>query len=177
MSLRDFPRFYQGDPFPPRMVRELTYSSMDSITGGSSGISGTTKVFGLNNLYDPDVSGTGHQPFGYDQLLAATGPYSRYKVLGCKVDIRAVPAASLSGWLVVAVHNASSSATISGLTGTEIAEKMNTRTFYISSAGNRERDFSFQFPSLAPLFGYTELEFKSESSNTTGPYNNSPGSK
>jgi hypothetical protein len=34
---------------------------------------GVQYVFGLNNLYDPDVTGAGHQPMYYDQLFTQQG--------------------------------------------------------------------------------------------------------
>lgn len=36
----------------------------------------------LNALYDPDTTGTGHQPMGFDQLAAL---YGRYLVTGAKI--------------------------------------------------------------------------------------------
>ncbi len=41
-------------------------------------------VFRLNSIYDPDVSLTGHQVMGFDQLAAL---YDHYQVLGCKARI------------------------------------------------------------------------------------------
>jgi hypothetical protein len=48
---------------------------------------GVQYVFGLNNLYDPDVTGAGHQPMYYDQLFTTTGPYQRWTVTNCHVEI------------------------------------------------------------------------------------------
>lgn len=39
--------------------------------------------FRINSLYDPDFSGTGHQPIGFDQLM---GFYEHYCVLGAKLS-------------------------------------------------------------------------------------------
>jgi len=36
-------------------------------------------VFNLNSLFDPDLTGVGHQPYGYDQLAVL---YNRYRVIG-----------------------------------------------------------------------------------------------
>lgn len=43
--------------------------------------------FRLTSLYDPDLTGTGHQPRGYDQLSTI---YTGYLVLGVKYDIELV---------------------------------------------------------------------------------------
>jgi hypothetical protein len=37
----------------------------------------TNQVMNLNSLFDPDRTGTGHQPYGYDQLATL---YNRYRV-------------------------------------------------------------------------------------------------
>lgn len=34
-----------------------------------------THVFSANGLYDPNITGTGHQPTGFDQLMAIFGEY------------------------------------------------------------------------------------------------------
>lgn len=51
-----------------------------------SGIGGipVSKVFSLNGLYDPDISGTGHQPLGFDQLMLM---YDHYTVIGARVRV------------------------------------------------------------------------------------------
>lgn len=42
--------------------------------------------FNLNSLFDPDRTGVGHQPHGFDQL---SGLYNRYRVIGCKYTVAA----------------------------------------------------------------------------------------
>lgn len=41
-------------------------------------------VFASNGLYDPDISGGGHQPAGFDQYMAL---YARYTVLKTRVKV------------------------------------------------------------------------------------------
>lgn len=50
--------------------------SIDPGVGGSTGV----RVLSLNSLYDPDVTGTGHQPAGFDQLMAIYEEYCVYAV-------------------------------------------------------------------------------------------------
>lgn len=58
---------------------------VDSILiSGSTGVIGTQK-FKLNSLYDPDQTGTGHQPMGRDQWEVL---YRRYGVVGVKATLR-----------------------------------------------------------------------------------------
>lgn len=41
-------------------------------------------VYSLNNLFDPDTTGTGHQPLGYDQLMLM---YDHYTVIGARARV------------------------------------------------------------------------------------------
>lgn len=43
-----------------------------------------TYVFSLNGLYDPDITGTGHQPIGFDQIMPL---YDHYHVIGAKYKV------------------------------------------------------------------------------------------
>lgn len=45
-----------------------------------------THVFSFMSLYDPDVTGGGHQPIGYDQLMLM---YDHYTVIGARAKITA----------------------------------------------------------------------------------------
>lgn len=66
---------------PDRYECELVYFDRYSFshTVGSQG----NQQFRLNSLFDPDYTGTGHQPMGYDQI---TPLYHQYCVLDVKVD-------------------------------------------------------------------------------------------
>lgn len=44
-----------------------------------------SRLWALNSLYDPDQSGTGGQPYYFDELSAL---YTRYIVYACKVKVR-----------------------------------------------------------------------------------------
>lgn len=58
----------------------LMYSDTYTLNPGIAGV-GATQQFRLGGLHDPDYTGVGHQPNGYDQLY---GLYERYQVW--KVD-------------------------------------------------------------------------------------------
>ena len=45
----------------------------------------TNRVFFTNNLYDPEQTGVGHQPMGFDQMAAR---YRTYSVLKCNLFVR-----------------------------------------------------------------------------------------
>jgi len=52
------------------------------------GLAGTAWYnFSANGLYDPNVTGTGHQPLGFDQLMLM---YDHYTVIGAKITVTVV---------------------------------------------------------------------------------------
>lgn len=67
---------------PKAIYTKLRFADAFSITT-ASGVMGF-HVFAGNNLYDPNQTGAGQQPAGYDQLTAI---YDRYCVYGCKVAV------------------------------------------------------------------------------------------
>lgn len=69
-------------PFPSRTFARLKY--VDNLPqSGSAGV-GIDYLFNLNSVFDPDRTGTGHQPYGHDQLSAI---YNRYRVWSCRYKV------------------------------------------------------------------------------------------
>lgn len=69
-------------PVPKQIITKLRYSqrfTLDAATGGVA-----YKTFGINDLRDPDHTGVGHQPMGFDQLMSF---YSRFCVKSAKVTV------------------------------------------------------------------------------------------
>jgi len=67
--------------FPASTTRRLRYST--SFGGATtSGAITSTYIFRANSLYDPDLSSTGHQPMGFDQMMLS---YNHFVVLRSKI--------------------------------------------------------------------------------------------
>jgi hypothetical protein len=60
--------------FPSRTTRKLRYSSSFYLAGTSGVVA--TNVLSANGLYDPEITGTGHQPMGFDQLMLSYNHYT-----------------------------------------------------------------------------------------------------
>lgn len=73
-------------PVPYKMCTKLRYCDTISLNIGLTGIPGNY-VFRGNSMYDPDFSGAGHQPRGFDQLQAL---YDHHVVIGSKITVRAM---------------------------------------------------------------------------------------
>lgn len=68
----------------PTTMTTLAYPYLTTLTE-SSVSAGAYYTFGLNRLYDPDVTSTGQQPIGFDQMCAL---YNRFRVI--KTDVRLI---------------------------------------------------------------------------------------
>lgn len=73
---------YKGHPFGRKMYTKLKYN--ESVTFGAAAVAGfaTGYQFRLNSLFDPNLSGIGHQPRGYDELMAI---FEKYTVVNAKI--------------------------------------------------------------------------------------------
>lgn len=69
-------------PIAQRYITKMKYSqpAVLAVTNGY------VQVMNLNSVFDPDRTGVGHQPYGFDQLAAL---YNRYRVIGCSYNITA----------------------------------------------------------------------------------------
>lgn len=71
------------NPLPARFITKMKYA--EAVTVSASGIAGYK--WNLNSLYDPNRSGAGHNPYGYDQLSAL---YNRYRVISCRYVVSCI---------------------------------------------------------------------------------------
>lgn len=82
MSLR--PSLRRVFPTKKQHRTELRYfGNFIIINPGVGGIA-ATHVFSANGLYDPDITSTGHQPIGFDQMMNL---YDHYTVIGAKIRV------------------------------------------------------------------------------------------
>lgn len=84
----------KGAPFtlriapPSQAVYRFVYAENIALT--SSDVSTPAQhTMSINNLYDPNISGTGYQPIGFDQMSAL---WQNYRVLSARVRLDIFPA-------------------------------------------------------------------------------------
>ncbi len=69
--------------FPASVMRRLTYHAEELSFTSTSGVPGGY-VFSANGMFDPDITGTGHQPLGFDQMMLM---YEQYTVISSKITV------------------------------------------------------------------------------------------
>lgn len=72
---------------PNQQFFKLKYDGI--LTYSNSSMNNISYLFRLNDLYDPDYSGGGHQPFYFDQLCTT---YTNFYVYGSSIAITCSPA-------------------------------------------------------------------------------------
>jgi len=69
--------------FPASITKRLRYSTTFAGSSATGAIT-STQVFRANDLFDPDFTGTGHQPMGFDQLMQW---YNHFCVVWAKITV------------------------------------------------------------------------------------------
>lgn len=70
-------------PLPNQFASKLRYCDQLSLNAGAG--TTATQLYRANGLYDPDVTGAGNQPRGWDQMIAL---YNHAIVIGSKITVQ-----------------------------------------------------------------------------------------
>lgn len=160
----------KGDPFPLRWHGNLQYGQAYTLTAGAAGVFGTEQVFRLNSLYDPDLTGTGHQPYGFDTLATM---YYKYKVRFVRVSLK-VSDPSADGIIFCAhFQNPDITFALSGNLPDVVMEKPAMLVRDINNTGSQVVNFTQRF-ALRDLCGITNVEFSSNTDEYTAAVSASP---
>lgn len=152
------------------METTVRYSDVITLTSTSGSLA--KYIFSLNSCYDPDVSGTGHQPLMWDQLTAL---YNRYVVKGAKIKCQFSPISNTtsttqpSGPMVIGIMGDADNTTPT--TGSTIMESNKSASTFLNNAqgGNNVKTISHTYsPSL-------RLGVDPEDDTVSAPWNSSPG--
>jgi len=167
--LKDKPSHQQGPlPFAREMYVRIPYVDQFQQSAPATQLFGVTS-WALNSLFDPDQTGSGHQPYQYDQL---TGIYKKYMVYKAKVDL--VFSNPTADDLIVAYSVRT--ANLAGINGSSIAsigERRNTKSFAMVNTGNQKKSISF-FVDMATSFAQPNVLFKANEDKFAAAYNANP---
>jgi len=98
-SSRGNPRanMFKAPPMGLSLTHICSLRYVETTTLTPSGTTPGFYVFSLNGLYDPNITGVGHQPLGFDQLMTL---YDHYFGLKAKVHIQWMNDSTFTGALV-----------------------------------------------------------------------------
>jgi hypothetical protein len=96
------------NPVFPARSRLLRLPYWTGVTLSSTATLASTYVFSANGAYDPDITSTGHQPMGFDQMMLW---YEHYTVMKSKITVNFTNQSSSVGVNVVIAVRPSTTAT------------------------------------------------------------------
>lgn len=175
--------FNDINPFPVSLHTKFVYVGQGELTSAAgSNVTGTSVTFNLNSLYDPYAGITpaswNTSCYNFTKLCASDGPYQRYKVNGALVDILLFDSKgtdSDSNELAILMTTPSSSTTVSGVLPYDVEKVPFGRVVRLADSGSQRRRIT-QYVPMSQIFGWSKEQFRGDKENTTGPYNNNPGS-
>lgn len=103
------PAKYSGFGFPPKIQVKHRYVEAIGLAAVAGGVS--TQLFRCNGMFDPNYSGTGHQPLYFDQLSAV---YDHFTVLKSYLKLT-VSTTSTTPQIVTCFINDDTTVTPSGI--------------------------------------------------------------
>lgn len=74
--------------FPPRFTKRLIYCET-GLTISATAPLANTYFFTANGMFDPNITGTGHQPMGFDEMMLM---YEQYTVVSSKISVHLINA-------------------------------------------------------------------------------------
>lgn len=138
-----------------RTLLKMKYVERVSLADGVGGV-GAIQVYRANSVYDPDYTGTGAQPLSLDQWANF---YNYYKVLGCKIDVKAFPLTSTvaNANCILAIVPTPTIMTVT--TDTITASQMPyAKTFFVGPANGGVIGHASQYMSTKKIFGKKDVD-------------------
>ena len=150
----------------------LRYAETYSLTTGTAGVIGTVQTMTLNNCYDPNQTGIGHQPYGFDQI---TPYYGYYIVKRCRWRLLATTiGSSAEVCLAYQIFPAVSGVSIAGISTDAATEKATVTTLPVGPSGADRARMVQGAVEIHKVLGITPAQYSDNldqcgSSVTTGP--------
>jgi hypothetical protein len=143
-------------PFGMRYEAVMPYGFDVPITTTSSTATASTYVFRLNSLFDPDLTGTGHQPYQYDQV---SGLYGSYRVTEVEFELRFYTPTTGGLW-VGYVMQSQAGGSVAGLSVDSILERQTGKCLPLPLYGDQSVLLR-QRIRIPTLLGLTDAEYSS----------------
>jgi len=120
-----------GTGFPKQAI--VTHKYIDNFNLASTTGAPAGYVISCNGMFDPNISGTGHQPMYFDQFSAI---YDHYVVIGSKITIKAAGNLATSVPVVIGLF-INDDTTITTGTVQAISEQSSAKMFKMNTGGGQ----------------------------------------
>lgn len=173
------PRIYNPAPYLKRgPVNDAFFTKhryVDTITLSTetvTGLMGPTHLFRLNSLYDPDLTGTGHQPSGFAEMTAM---YNKYCVYGVSCSLSIGNSSDANTLLGYWVQSSSNTLQMVGMNATQIGESPGQSAIFTETQNQTSawRTVDLGYMSIASIQGRTTQQIFAED-NFAANYTSNP---
>lgn len=89
-----------GSGFPKKLMFTHTYAETVNLPSGAAGALSTYQ-WKANGMFDPNFTGTGHQPYYFDQISPL---YDHYCIVGSRINVKFTPIAANSAPAIVGCY-------------------------------------------------------------------------
>lgn len=174
-------KFNSVDPFPLQYNTKFVYASDYTLTSNNvQRTVGTIQEYRLNSPYDPDFTSVGAiasntSAYAFAELLgtAGTGPYTRYKVNGVKIDLMWYDP-SADGLAVIShIKSHSDGYAISTKDVQYLERAPMTCVNRMNDSGSQKKHMVQYFP-LNQLCGWNKLQYNADNDFSCATYNTNP---
>lgn len=131
-------------PFPKQLYNQVRYCETINVTLGITGLG--SYLFSCNGLYDPNITGTGHQPLYFDNLTAI---YDHYTVLKSSMKMTVV---STGNYPVIASLGQDDDTGINVPTSTTFWERTGVTTTIVQTTVNQAKPL-YSYWNASSVFG------------------------
>jgi len=129
-----------GTGLATRLACKLKYTDTIIMTSTAGAI--TDYQFRLNSLFDPDFTGTGHQPMYFDQYAAL---YNHYTVIGAKLTARFVSYESNTCPIIVCAFRNDDTTIINSSSIEYCAEQTGGKTYLLGDGGDSSKTLVIKY--------------------------------
>lgn len=140
-------------PMPGQLKCRLKYATANLVL--TSGATATNYIFSTTDLFDPNVSGAGHQCLGYDEMGAF---YRQWRVTGCRYKVTFFGAGADGMKVLVFPHRAAATIPVSTI---EVLSEMSRAKMKVISTDTPMKDGVFSgYINNARVLGITPEKYR-----------------
>lgn len=128
---------------------------------------GTPYYFSINDVQDPNFTGTGHQPRGFDQIAVL---FKKFRVFGCRTTAQFFNPTTSTMWVGCHILNSQQAVYTAGTSYDYVNEVVGTQTAKIP-LDTQQADYDTGYISIPALEGMSYLQWIADDgfdANVTG---------
>lgn len=158
-------------PFPWKYHAHLTYGMNISLGTVGSVPTASQNRFRLNSMYDFDATGTGEQPYQYDQMVTT---YLKYIVHSTRIELTFVDPTSDGLWVGYSLHtDGTNNDQATGKTLGDVMSRPGFRCMPLNNTGEQVVTIKETIP-IHSVFGLTKAQYDALWDTFGAAYNANP---